>query len=103
EAAQVEVNLDTPEVAYAAGTALAGVVDRVVAHPDDVALLEAAARAAEVASRMRSPVDLWHAQNACMRLLEQRLAAWRAAGDPASASKLRWLTQLALALRLAIP
>jgi hypothetical protein len=103
EAAQVEVDLDTPEVAYAAGVALGRVVDRLVAHPDDVGLLEAAARAADVASRMRSAVDLWHAQNACMRLVEQRLAGWRAAGDPASAAKLKWLVQLATALRLAIP
>jgi hypothetical protein len=52
---------------------------------------------------MRSPVDLWHAQNAGMRLVEHRLAAWRAAGDPASLAKARWLTQLATALRLATP
>jgi hypothetical protein len=97
------VALDTPEVAYAAGSALATVVDRLVAHPDDLALLEAAARAAEVASRMRSPVDLWHAQNAGMRLVEQRLAVWRTAGDTISTAKARWLTQLAGALRLAIP
>jgi len=101
EAQQVEVTLDTPEVAYAAGMALGALVDRLVAHPDDVAALEAAARAAEVANRMRSPVDLWHAQNAGMRLVEQRLAGWRAASDPASSVKARWLTQLAAALRLA--
>ena len=103
EAGQVEVTLDTPEVAYAAGLALAGLVDRLVAHPDDVATLEAAARAAEVASRMRSPVDLWFAQNRGIRLVETHLAAWRAAGDPASTAKARWLTQLAAALRLATP
>jgi hypothetical protein len=103
EAAQVEVTLDTPEVAYAAGIALGRVVDRLVARPDDITALEAAARAADVASRMRSPVDLWHAQNACMRLVEQRLIAWRTAGDPASTTKARWLTQLANALRLATP
>jgi hypothetical protein len=102
EATQVEVDLDTSEVAYAAGVALGAVVDRLVAHPDDIAALEAAARAAEVARRMRSPVDLWHAQNAGIRLVEQHLASWRAAGakDPGAAQKARWLAQLAAALRL---
>ena len=103
EAAQVEVNLDTPDIAYAAGGSLRGVVDRLVARPDDVATLEEAARAAEVAARMRSPVDLWHAQNACFRLVVDRYKKWRDAPDADSRTKARWLAQLATALRLAVP
>jgi hypothetical protein len=99
EAQQVEVDLDTPDVAYAAGEALHRVVDRLIAKPDDVAALESAARAAEVAVRMKSRVDLWRAQNACWKLVEKKLATWRA--DPGAAAKAKHLVALAQALRIA--
>ena len=83
EAEQVRVDLDTPEVGYAAGQALHRMID-VVSGSDDPGLLEQLARMAEVAGRMESPVDLWHAQNTCVALRERRLPEWRrraAAGD----------------------
>jgi hypothetical protein len=103
EATHVEVDLDTPEVAFAAAGALAALVERLIDHPDDLGALESAARGAEVASRMRTPVDLWRVQNAGMKLVERHLAPWRtaaAAGDPAAELRARWLTQLAAALKL---
>ncbi len=86
EAGQVRVDLDVPEVAYVAGEALARMIDRVVGRPDDggdgdaadAAYLDALARMAEIAARMGSTVDLWHAQNACVTLRDTRLPRWRA-------------------------
>ena len=83
EAEQVHVDLDTPEVGYAAGQALHRMID-VFTGSDDAGLLEQLAKMAEVAARMESPVDLWHAQNTCVALRERRLPEWRrraATGD----------------------
>jgi hypothetical protein len=106
EAVEVEVSLDTPEIALAASEGLHRLIDRVVG-PDgvlDVAALETVARAAEVAIRMRSAVDLWFAQNATWRLLD-RLPDLRRrgnAGDETSAKAAADLERLARALRLAV-
>ena len=76
EAAEVKVSLDTPDIALAASEGLRRLIDRVAAHSDGLAGLDPSAlgtvaRAAEVAARMKSSVDLWFAQNATFRLLER--------------------------------
>ena len=106
EAFEVKVSLDTPEIALAASEGLRRVIDSAAA-PDgtlDVAALETVARAAEVASRMRSAVDLWFAQNATWRLLERLpdLRRRALAGDEISAQAAAHLERLARALRLAV-
>src|SRR5262249_20629924 len=63
EAGQVRVDLDTPEIAYAAGIALHRLIAQISADPDDPAAVEQLARMAEIAVAMHSPVDLWDAQN----------------------------------------
>jgi hypothetical protein len=106
EAIDARVSLDTPEIALAASDGLRRLIDRVAA-PDgtlDGGALDTIARAAEAASRMRSGVDLWFAQNATWRLLD-RLPDLRrrgAAGDEASAHAAANLERLARALRLAV-
>jgi len=83
QATSVDADLDVPEVAYASGEALHRMVDR-FAGSDDPVLLEQLAKMAEVAARMESRVDLWHAQNTCVALREHRLGGWKlrsAAGD----------------------
>jgi hypothetical protein len=106
EAIEVKVSLDTPEIALAASEGLRRLIDQVAA-PDgtlDVAALETLARAAEIATRMRSAVDLWFAQNATWRLLD-RLPDLRRrgrAGDEISAQAAANLERLARALRLAV-
>jgi hypothetical protein len=106
EALDTQVSLDTPEIALAASEGLRRLIDRVAA-PDgtlDGAALDTIARAAEAASRMRSGVDLWFAQNATWRLLD-RLPDLRrrgTAGDEASAHAVANLERLARALRLAV-
>jgi hypothetical protein len=106
EATDVKVSLDTPEIALAASEGLRRLIDRVAA-PDgtlDVTALETVARAAEVATRMRSAVDLWFAQNATWRLID-RLPDLRRranAGDEVSAHAAANLERLARALRLAV-
>jgi hypothetical protein len=83
EAAQVHADLDVPEVAYAAGEALHRMLDR-FAGEGGATLLEQLARMAEIAARMDSRVELWHAQNTCVALRESRLGDWRqraATGD----------------------
>ncbi len=87
EAAQVKVELDVSDVAYAAGEALGRMIVHQAARPDDVARLEQLARMAEIAGTMESRVDLWKAQNGCVALREVGLAGWRsraAAGDAAA-------------------
>jgi hypothetical protein len=106
EAIEVKVSLDTPEIALAASEGLRGIIDRVAA-PDgtlDVTALETVARAAEVAIRMRSAVDLWFAQNATWRLLDRLpdLRRRAQAGDEISAHAAANLERLARALRLAV-
>jgi hypothetical protein len=106
EAADVKVSLDTPEIALAASEGLRRLIDRVAA-PDgtlDVAALDTVARAAEIATRMRSAVDLWFAQNATWRLID-RLPDLRRranAGDEVSAQAATNLERLARALRIAV-
>jgi hypothetical protein len=106
EAIEAKVSLDTPEIALAASEGLRGLIDRVAA-PDgtlDLAALETVARAAEVAIRMRSAVDLWFAQNVTWRLLDRLPDLWRRAraGDEISAHAAANLERLARALRLVV-
>ncbi|MBA3453460.1 MAG: hypothetical protein H0T42_10245, partial [Deltaproteobacteria bacterium] len=103
----VKVSLDTPEIALGVSEGLRRLIDGVAAGNDelDPDALEMIARAAEVAARMRSPVDLWFAQNASFRLL-QRLPGLheRAADGDARAIRIVGnLQRLAGALRLAVP
>jgi len=106
EATEVRVNLDTPEIALAASEGLR----RLLEGMDSPAVLEAealdtVARAAEVAARMRSSVDLWFAQNATWRLLERmpELRRRSKAGDAKSQQVVAHLERLARALRIAVP
>ena len=107
EALDAKVDLDTPEIALAASEGLRRLIDR-LAGPSgvlDFEALDTVARAAEIAGRMRSVVDLWFAQNTTYRLLD-RLPGLRqrgAAGDEASAEAAANLERLARALRLAVP
>jgi hypothetical protein len=105
EAADVKVSLDTPEIALAASEGLRRLIDGVVAADGtlDAGALETVTRATEVASRMKSAVDLWFAQNATWRLLDRlpELRRRGAAGDEASAQAADHLERLARALRLA--
>ncbi len=106
EAAEVRVNLDTPEIALAASEGLRHLIDRVAAGGElDVLALDTVARAAEIIGRMRSAVDLWFAQNATFRLLGRLpdLRTRGAAGDGAAAKAASDLERLARALRLAVP
>jgi len=71
----------------------------------DPTLLGTFARAAEVAARMKSFVDLWFAQNATWRLL-QRLPELRIRaklGDSSYERAAFELERLARTLRLAVP
>ena len=106
EAAEVRVSLDTPEIALAASEGLRRLIDR-LANPDgelDATALDSVARAAEVAARMRSAVDLWFAQNATWRLLG-RLPELRRRGhgDSLAAHAADGLERLARTLRIAVP
>jgi hypothetical protein len=99
EAAEVKVSLDTPEIALAASEGLRRLIDRVAdGGTIDPTALDTVARAAEVAARMKSAVDLWFAQNATWRLL-RRLPELRRT-SPHEAVELE---RLARALRLAVP
>ena len=106
EATLLKVNLDTPEIALAASEALSRLLARVVG-PDgelDPAALDTIARAAEVATRMKSGVDLWFAQNATYHLLD-RLPVLRERathGDAIAARVAGDLERLAATLRLAV-
>jgi hypothetical protein len=108
EAADVKVSLDTPEIALAASEGLRRLIDRVADDGTaalDPSALDTLARAAEVAVRMKSAVDLWFAQNATWRLLG-RLSELRArgrSGDRVAAQEAADLERLARALRLAVP
>ena len=98
EAAEVQVSLDTPEIALAASEGLRHLIERVAADGDiDARAIETVARAAEITSRMKSTVDLWFAQNATWRLL-QRMPELRDKGQTATVAHLE---RLAKALRLA--
>jgi alpha-amylase/alpha-mannosidase (GH57 family) len=98
EAAEVQVSLDTPEIALAASEGLRHLIDRVAAGGEvDPQAIETVARAAEITARMKSTVDLWFAQNATWRLL-QRMPEMREKGQTAAVAHLE---RLAKALRLA--
>jgi hypothetical protein len=110
EAVEVKVSLDTPEIALAASEGLRRLLDRVAAHEEgpaglDPVALDTVARAAEIAARMKSAVDLWFAQNATWRLLDRLPELRRRAkgGDPIAARAAGDLERLARALRLAVP
>jgi alpha-amylase/alpha-mannosidase (GH57 family) len=109
EAADVRVSLDTPEIALAASEGLRRLIERVALTIDDGELephaLDTVARAAEVAARMKSAVDLWSAQNATWRLVG-RLAELRRrgrAGDVDAARSASDLERLARTLKLSVP
>jgi hypothetical protein len=106
EAVEIKVGLDTPEIALAASDGLRKLIERLRdGDAIDPAALEAVSRAAEVASRMKSAVDLWFAQNATWRLLD-RLPGLRrraSAGDSIASGLADNLERLAKALRLAVP
>jgi hypothetical protein len=110
EAAEVRVSLDAPEIALAASEGLRRLIDR-LGHASsgpgglELAALETVARAAEVAARMKSSVDLWFAQNATFRLLERLpdLRGRARAGDDDAGRAAADLERLARALRLAVP
>jgi hypothetical protein len=110
EAAEVKVRLDTPEIALAASEGLRRLIDRVAAAPDgptalDPSALDTLARAAEVAARMKSSVDLWFAQNATWQLMSRlpELRRRGRAGDRVAAQEAADLERLARVLRLAVP
>ncbi|HEY1817546.1 MAG TPA: DUF3536 domain-containing protein [Kofleriaceae bacterium] len=105
EATEVKVSLDTPEIALAASEGLRRLIDRLGADGElDPTALDTIARAADVAARMKSAVDLWFAQNATWRLLG-RLPDLRERGktDPVAAKAAADLERLARSLRLAVP
>jgi len=106
EALEIKVGLDTPEIALAASDALRRLIER-LGHGDaiDPTALEIVTRAAEVASRMRSSVDLWFAQNATWRLLDRlpNLRKRASSGDTTATGLAEDLERLAKALRLAVP
>ena len=108
EAAEVKVSLDTPEIALAASEGLRRLIEHLAEGSSgptglDPLALDVVARAAEVAGRMRSSVDLWFAQNATWRLLA-KLPELRARGgtDPQAAQAAHDLEKLAKSLRLAV-
>jgi hypothetical protein len=106
EATAVKVSLDTPEIALAASEGLRRVLGQVAA-PDgtlDLAALDTVARAAEVATRMRSAVDLWFAQNEAWKLVDRLpdLRRRARAGDDEAQRAVEGLERLARALRIAV-
>jgi hypothetical protein len=106
ESLEVEISLDTPEIALAASEALRRLIERI--HNGDAfdpVTLEIVARAAEVAARMKSGVDLWFAQNATWKLLDRLpdLRKRAASGDAAAAQTATDLEKLARSLRLSVP
>jgi hypothetical protein len=110
EAAEVKVSLDTPEIALAASEGLRRLVERVPTNSDgpaglDPNALDLVARAADVAARMKSSVDLWFVQNATWRLLERlpELRNLGKAGDTRALQALVDLERLARTLHLAVP
>jgi len=110
EATEVRVSLDTPEIALAASEGLRRLIDRVATNPEgpaglDPSALDTVARAAEVAARMKSSVDLWFAQNATWRLIERlpELRRLGKAGDTRALQALVDLERLARTLHLAVP
>ncbi len=107
EAAEVKVSLDTPEIALAASEGLRRLIDRVETTEAglDLTALDTVTRAADIAAKMKSSVDLWFAQNATWRLM-QKLPELRAKGKHGDTNALTAasdLERLARSLRLAVP
>ena len=108
EASHVQVELDTPEIAYAAGDALARMLAELSstsgANPNiEPDAIETIARAAEAVAKMKSPVDLWPAQNLTWALLRRHRASWHEAaeaGDASASRRQHALLALAHALRV---
>ncbi|HEY0193974.1 MAG TPA: DUF3536 domain-containing protein [Kofleriaceae bacterium] len=105
EAAEVQVSLDTPDIALAASEGLQRLIDRVAGADGtlDAAALDTVARGAEVATGVSSAVDLWFAQNATWRLLVRlpELRRRGEAGGAAAGEVAANLERLASALRIA--
>ena len=110
EAAEVRVSLDTQEIALAASDSLRRLIEK-VGHASsgplgfDAEALDTVARAAEVATRMKSAADLWFAQNATWGLLARLpdLRRRSAEGDAAATRAAGDLERLEKALRIAVP
>ncbi|MBZ0237930.1 MAG: DUF3536 domain-containing protein [Deltaproteobacteria bacterium] len=105
EARQVNVDLDRPAIAYAAGLALHRMIAHIAASPEDPDPVERLARMAEIAVTMRSQVDLWDAQNAAWRIREAQLPLWRMrakAGDETAERLVAAFSRLAQAIRVAV-
>jgi hypothetical protein len=96
------VDLDTPAIAYLRWRGAAP-RDRLSSIATTIrSPLERLAKLAEIAARMKSPVDLWDAQNAAWRL-RPSVAAWKAAaaaGDDEAARSHAALVRLAQAIRV---
>ncbi len=108
EAVEVRVSLDTPEIALAASLGLRRLIDRVAGASEgdlDPLALDTVIRAADVASRMKSVVDLWSAQNATWSLLARlpELRRRGRAGEAGAAQLAGDLQRLARVLKLAVP
>ncbi len=104
EAAQVRVDLDTPAIAYCAGQALSRAV-ALLDGDDDPLALERLARLAEIAARMRTPIDLWQAQNAAWHLARRLVPTWQvaaAAGDGSAERRRLALARLASAIKVRV-
>jgi hypothetical protein len=110
EAAELAgVSLDTPGLAHAAGEALRELVCRVELTPEPTAddaddTLGVAVAAATLATRLRSPVELWDAQNVAWRLRDRLAPRWRARaadGEAFARLQLERLDELCAALQLA--
>ncbi len=98
EAARTATRLDPGLGAVLAAT-LARLLERLLAQPDDLALLRHAAARAAIARAAPFAVDVWLAQNLCHELREAAFPSRRAAGDP-------WLDlfrQLAASLSIDLP
>jgi len=105
EAGQVEAKLDTAEIAYAAGLALHRAIAQLAQDAHDPQSLEHLARLGEIAVRMKSPVDLWDAQNAAWQIRERQLPGWRVAagqGSPADARRVTAFERLATAIKVRV-
>ena len=103
EAAGVEVDLDTREIAFATGVALHRVIVDQAAAPEDPAMLGRLAQMAELATGMKSKVEIWDAQNAAWRWRAAALPGWRAraeSGDDTAVRLIAGFERLARALRL---
>ena len=106
EAAHVKISLDTVEVAHAASEGLRRLTSQIEREDGtlDAQALDTVTRAAEVAARMKTPVDLWFAQNATFRLLSRlpELRKRAADGDATAAQSVVDLERLASALDIAV-